>query len=78
MINSFIRFPADTILCLTVDIKNNDFEKAANLHIKYGFKNPYSEDNKNFDYKLCDNIKLISSYMAKELLKRILLSKNGL
>jgi molecular chaperone DnaK (HSP70) len=43
-----------------------------------GFKNPYNEDNKNFDYKLCDNIKLISSYMAKELLKRILLSKNSL
>lgn len=42
-----------------------------------GFKNPYNEDIKNFDYKLCDNIKLISSYMAKELLKRILLSKKN-
>ena len=40
-----------------------------------GFKNPYNEDNKNFDYKLCDNIKLISSYMARELLKRILSKK---
>jgi molecular chaperone DnaK len=38
-----------------------------------GFKNPYNEDNKNFDYKICDNIKLISSYMAKQLLKRLLL-----
>ena len=44
LINSFIRFPANTILCLTVDIKNNDFEKAANLYIKYGFKNPYITD----------------------------------
>ena len=40
-----------------------------------GFKNPYNDDIKNFDYKLCENIKLISSYMAKELLKRIILSK---
>jgi molecular chaperone DnaK (HSP70) len=38
-----------------------------------GFKNPYNEDNKNFDYKICDNIKLISSYMTKQLLKRLLL-----
>jgi len=40
-----------------------------------GFKNPFNEDNKNFDYKVCDNIKLISSYMARELLKRILSKK---
>jgi molecular chaperone DnaK (HSP70) len=40
-----------------------------------GFKNPYNDDIKNFDYKLCENIKLISSYMAKELLKKIILSK---
>ena len=40
-----------------------------------GFKNPYNDDIKNFDYKLCENIKLISSYMAKELLRKIILSK---
>ena len=40
-----------------------------------GFKNPFNEDNKNFDYKVYDNIKLISSYMARELLKRILSKK---
>ena len=48
LLNSFIRFPADTILYLTVDIANNDFQKAANLYIKYGFKNPYITNNDAF------------------------------
>lgn len=48
LLNSFIRFPAETILYLTVDIANNDFQKAANLYIKYGFKNPYITNNDAF------------------------------
>jgi len=47
LINSFIRFPVETIICLTVDIANNDFHGAANLYIKYGFKNPYIT---NYDF----------------------------
>jgi hypothetical protein len=47
LINSFIRFPANTIICLTVDINNSIFEGAANLYIKYGFKNPYLT---NYDF----------------------------
>jgi hypothetical protein len=47
LLNSFIRFPVETIICLTVDVANNDFEGAANLYIKHGFKNPYIT---NYDF----------------------------
>ena len=37
-----------------------------------GFKNPFDDNSNSFDYKFNNNIKLISSYMAKDLLKKIL------
>ena len=40
-----------------------------------GFRNPFGDDTQKFDYKLCENIKLISNYMAKDLLRKLLISK---
>ena len=40
-----------------------------------GFKNPSDESCKSFDFKLCENIKLISNAVAKDLLKKILFNK---
>jgi len=37
-----------------------------------GFKNPFDDNSNSFDYKFNNNIKLISSYMAKDLLKKLL------
>ena len=37
-----------------------------------GFKNPFDDNSNSFDYKFTNNIKLISSYMAKDLLKKLL------
>jgi molecular chaperone DnaK len=37
-----------------------------------GFKNPFDDNSKSFDYKFNNNIRLISSYMAKDLLKKLL------
>ena len=42
-----------------------------------GFKNPSDDSAKSFDFKLCEKIKLIPSILAKELLKKILLSKKS-
>ena len=36
-----IKFDSDIMLWLCVDLKNNSFEEASNLYIKYGFKNPF-------------------------------------
>jgi len=42
-----------------------------------GFKNPFDDNSNSFDYKFNNNIRLISSYMAKDLLKKLLsLKKN--
>ena len=40
-----------------------------------GFKNPSDSSAKSFDFKLCENIKLISNVLAKEILKKLLLSE---
>ena len=37
-----------------------------------GFKNPFDDNSNSFDYKFNNNIRLISSYMAKDLLKKLL------
>ena len=37
-----------------------------------GFKNPSDNSAKSFDFKMCENIKLISNMMAKDILKRLL------
>jgi hypothetical protein len=39
-----------------------------------GYKNSSNENTKSFDFKLCENIRLIPSMVAKDLLKKILLS----
>jgi molecular chaperone DnaK (HSP70) len=39
-----------------------------------GFKNSSNDDTKSFDFKLCENIKLIPNILAKELLKKLLLA----
>ena len=41
-----------------------------------GFKNPSDNSAKSFDFKMCENIKLISNMMAKNILKRLLQGKN--
>ena len=38
-----------------------------------GFKNPSDNSAKSFDFKLCENIKIIPNIIAKELLKKITL-----
>jgi molecular chaperone DnaK (HSP70) len=38
-----------------------------------GFKNSSDDSSKSFDFKLCENIKLIPNILAKELLKKLLL-----
>jgi molecular chaperone DnaK (HSP70) len=38
-----------------------------------GFKNPSDNSAKSYDYKLCENIKIIPNIVAKELLKKFAL-----
>ena len=40
-----------------------------------GFKNPSDNSAKSFDFKMCENIKLISNLMAKDILKKIIQAK---
>ena len=40
-----------------------------------GFKNPFDDNLNSFDYKFSNNIKLISNYLAKDLLKKLLAFK---
>ena len=40
-----------------------------------GLKNPYDDEIQKLDYKLCEKIKLISNYMAKDILKKLLITK---
>ena len=40
-----------------------------------GFKNPFDDNSNSFDYKFSNNIKLISNYLAKDLLKKLLAFK---
>jgi len=42
-----------------------------------GFKNPFDDNSNSFDYKFSNNIKLISNYFAKDLLKKLLMKKNN-
>ena len=37
-----------------------------------GFKNPSDNSAKSFDFKMCENIRLISNMMAKDILKKLL------
>ncbi len=41
-----------------------------------GFKNPSDNSAKSFDFKMCENIKLISNMMAKDILKKLLQKKS--
>lgn len=42
-----------------------------------GFKNPFDDNSNSFDYKFTNNIKLISNYLAKDILKKLLMFKNN-
>ncbi len=42
-----------------------------------GFKNPSDNSAKSFDFKMCENIKLISNMMAKDILKKLLQAKKN-
>ncbi len=50
------------------------FNGILNISIN-GFKNPSDNSAKSFDFKMCENIKLISSMVAKDILKKILQAK---
>jgi len=40
-----------------------------------GFKNPSDNSSKSFDFKMFENIKLISNLLAKDILKKIIQAK---
>lgn len=40
-----------------------------------GFKNPSDNSAKSFDFKMCENIKLISNLIAKDILKKLIQAK---
>ncbi len=42
-----------------------------------GFKNPSDNSAKSFDFKMCENIKLISNMMAKDILRKLLQAKKS-
>lgn len=42
-----------------------------------GFKNPSDNSAKSFDFKMCENIKLISNMMAKDILRKLLQGKKS-
>ena len=48
--NELQKYLINTKLCLLIDLYNNDFKEAANLYIKFGFKNPYLTNVNVFGY----------------------------